>query len=269
MILQGGCSLTDLLAIAEEAAMSVAPILLDAPTSERTARQPDAAELVTELDLAAEASIRGTILSQRPADGFLGEELGGVPGQTDVEWIVDPVDGTVNYVAGLPQWAISVAARIAGRPVVAVVHAPELACTYTALAGSGAWRNGARISSRRLRVPSLRSAVITTGFASDTERRADQIDQLGRVLGVVRDIRCYGAASLELCSVAVGEIDAYYESGLRPWDVAAGALIATEAGIEVSGGPWSGEATLVAAPPPLAGPLRQLVANLASVAFES
>src|SRR5271163_14774 len=119
----------DLLAIARRAAISAAATLVGAIPSQRIARDPTAEDVVTELDLSAEASIRDTILSCRPDDGFIGEELGAISGQSGVEWIVDPVDGTINYIAGMPHWATSIAARVADRVEVAIVHAPELECT--------------------------------------------------------------------------------------------------------------------------------------------
>jgi myo-inositol-1(or 4)-monophosphatase len=147
------------------------------------------------------------------------------------------------------------------------VHIPSVGCTYTALAGGGSWRNGIRLPTQA-GCANLRDAVVATGFSSSLDIRVTQLQQLMCVLEVVRDVRCHGAASVELCVVAAGELDAYYESDLRLWDVAAGALVAAEAGIEVAGSPLAGTGTLVAAPPRLADPLHCLVAPPCSISGE-
>jgi len=251
---------SELLAIAESAAAAAAALLCDATIDKQDASQELPGQgIVTALDLAAEHCIREFILSRRPTDEILGEELGRVSGHSDIAWIIDPIDGTNNYVAGLPQWAVSIAVQMYGRTETGVVHVPRVGNTYTALAGVGAWCNGLRLPPQTARAHDLGNAVVATGFADGSDQRAKQIQQLTRVLGVVRDVRCHGAASIELCNVAAGQIDAYYESDLCLWDVAAGALVATEAGVEVSGSPWSGDGTLVAAPPTLVDPLRHLV----------
>jgi myo-inositol-1(or 4)-monophosphatase len=253
----------ELLAVAERAAGAAATLIRDTTLIAQPALGPRGSDkgLVTELDLAAELCIRETILSQRPDDGIIGEEFGRLPGRSEVEWIVDPIDGTTNYVAGLGQWSVSIAARVNGRVEAAVVQVPRSSHTYTALAGFGAWCNGVRLPRRRARAQTLDDAVVATGFADSDDVRSEQIQQLTRVLGTVRDVRCHGAASIELCKVAIGEIDAYYESNLCLWDVAAAALVATEAGVEVLDGPESGGEALVAAPPLLARSLRRLIAS--------
>lgn len=250
----------ELLAIARGAAAEAAALLRDAWGGEVRADQKSAERgIVTSLDLTAESRIREAVLSRRPNDEWLGEETGARPGETGVEWIVDPLDGTNNYVAGLPQWAVSIGVRMNGRIQLGVIDMPAIGDVYTAIAGVGAWRNDEPLQVGLRRTSRLEHAVVATGFASDDARRLAQVEQLGRVLPQVRDIRCQGAASIELCGVAAGETDAYYESGLRVWDVAAGGLVATEAGLEVSGSPWVGVGTLVVAPASLDRPLRNLV----------
>lgn len=245
--------------------MTAAGVIRDSEMTLDPSLKGNGEGLVTSLDHAVERCIREALIAARPEDGFYGEESAPVAGESGVEWIVDPIDGTNNLIAGLPHWSISIAASVCGRVEVGVVHAPALGWMYGASRGGvvnrGVVNRGGFQASGppRPSVANLHDAVVATGFASDPRARAEQMEQLGRVVGEVRDVRCHGAASLELCGVACGRLDAYYETGLRPWDVAAAALIAIEAGIEVSGQPWSGAGTLIAAVPTLAGPLRCLV----------
>lgn len=213
-------------------------------------------DLVTAADIAAEEIIRSEIARRRPADVVLGEE-GGLQGSGSVQWLVNPLDGTVNYVNRLPAWAVSVA-EIDGSVAAAVVHAPALGRTYTGQRNASSWCNGERLSGPRAR--QLGDAVVATGFAASAEERSQsrQLDHLRCLLPHVRDVRCHGAASLELCSVADGELDAYVESALQVWDVAAGALIAREAGVEVTGEPGT-EHPLVAADAALIEALTRLI----------
>jgi myo-inositol-1(or 4)-monophosphatase len=203
-------------------------------------------DIVTELDRATERLVSDGLRAARPDDEILGEESGVSAGSSGVRWVLDPIDGTVNYVYGLPQYAVSLAAQVAGRTVAGVVRNPESGEEWTAVRGGGAWRAGERL--RGSAVSTLDQALVGTGFAYDAR---------------VRDIRRFGAASLDLCFAAEGRLDAYYERGLQPWDLAAGALIAEEAGLLVTGlnGDPAGEAMAVAAPPVLH---RQLLAALAS-----
>lgn len=214
---------------------------------------------MTVLDRAVEECIREELSASRPQDGFFGEEVPPISGESEVEWIIDPIDGTNNFIAGLPHWSISIAARSKGAIEVGVIDAPALGLRYSAYAGGGACRNGHALSARPGPGPDLADAVVATGFASGDAARTAQMSRLDLVLGRVRDVRCHGAASLELCGVATGQLDAYFESDLRIWDVAAAGLIATEVGIEVSGQPWSGDGALLAAPPGLAEALRRLI----------
>jgi fructose-1,6-bisphosphatase/inositol monophosphatase family enzyme len=220
-------------------------------------------DMVTEMDRAAERHIGEVLARRRPSDGVLGEEGTSLAGTTGVEWIVDPLDGTTNYLFGVPAYAVSVAASVDGRTVVGVVTDPSRRETWSAAAG-----RGARIDGRPIRlIPSARplgEALVATGFSYRPQQRGHQAQVLTRVLPSVRDIRRFGAAAVDLCWVAAGRFDGYFESGLHPWDLAAGALIATEAGAEVTdlaGGPPVAGPMVVAAAPGLADGLRTLVAD--------
>jgi myo-inositol-1(or 4)-monophosphatase len=214
-----------------------------------TATKSSPTDVVTAMDTAAEELIRTRLLAVRPDDGILGEEGSSRTGSTGVRWVVDPIDGTVNYLYDLGQWAVSIGVEVDGAMVAGVVHAPATGRTYTAVAGEGAFRDGRRLSCSS--VSELGQSLIATGFGYEARRRARQAEVLLRVLPKVRDIRRFGAASLDLCAAAEGLVDAYYERGLNPWDLAAGGLVATEAGLLVgglAGRPASGD-LVVAAPP--------------------
>jgi myo-inositol-1(or 4)-monophosphatase len=198
-----------------------------------TATKSSVTDLVTADDTASERLVRGLLHQARPNDGFLGEELGSAdpvrtPGEQPVRWVIDPIDGTVNYVYGLPAWAVSIAAEVAGVVVAGVVEVPLLRRRYTATLGGGAFVNGEPLHASRC--DSLGQALLATGFGYEPSRRAEQGVAFARLLPVVRDVRRLGAASLDLCLLAAGEVDCYYERGLGEHDRAAGLLIADEAG---------------------------------------
>ncbi|HUR72885.1 MAG TPA: inositol monophosphatase family protein [Sporichthya sp.] len=216
-------------------------------------------DVVTEMDHAAEALITETLARVRPDDGMLGEEGTDHPGTSGVRWVVDPLDGTVNYLYDLGGWAVSIAAEVDGEAVAGVVQIPSAGETFTAVRGGGATCNGRPL--RGHPAPALDRALVATGFGYDPRRRAHQAEILRHVLPAVRDIRRGGACAVDLCALAAGRVDAYYERGVRPWDFAAGALIAAEAGAQVAG--LGGEAPsstfLLAAGPELFGPLEALL----------
>lgn len=216
-------------------------------------------DLVTEMDRAAEQLIARRLAQARPHDAIVGEEGTDKPGSTGVRWVIDPIDGTTNFVYGHPGFAVSIAAEVDGQPTVGVVCDPLHAETFTAVHTYGAWRNGEPISVSSCTEMPL--ALVATGFSYQPERRRLQAEVLGTVLPEVRDIRRMGAASTDLCSVACGRVDAYYERGLKPWDYAAGALIATEAGAVVTDGAGGGPSPefTVACTPGLAGPFTDLL----------
>jgi fructose-1,6-bisphosphatase/inositol monophosphatase family enzyme len=205
-------------------------------------------DIVTEMDRRSEALITSRIRAHRPGDTVLGEEggqtAGGPAGQGSddarpgrVRWIVDPLDGTVNYLYGLHDWSVSIAAEVDGVVVAGVVEVPRHGETFTAVAGQGAWlhRGDARLEVHCSTGVPLGQALVGTGFGYDPGRRRVQGEVLAALLPYVRDIRRGGSASVDLCSVAAGRLDAFYERGLNYWDFAAGGLIAREAGATVGG----------------------------------
>ncbi|MGV9774340.1 inositol monophosphatase family protein [Streptosporangium sp. NPDC003464] len=205
-------------------------------------------DVVTALDKASEALIRSRIRAVRPDDAILGEE-GGSTGGGRVRWIVDPIDGTVNFLYGLPEWAVSIAVEVDGEVVAGVVNVVPRGEVFTAAKGEGAWLAGQRLRCNT-GVP-LERALIATGFGYEVGRRTVQAEVLARVVPRVRDIRRGGSAASDLCSVAAGRVDGYYERGPQAWDYAAGGLVATEAGAVIgglNGRPVSPDFTLCAAP---------------------
>jgi len=219
-------------------------------------------DLVTAMDRASEQLVIGGLLAARPDDAVLGEEGGERTGTSGVRWLLDPIDGTVNYVYGLRQYAVSLAAEVDGAVVAGVVLNPETDEEWTAVRGGGAYRAGRRLSGPL--TTSVAGALVGTGFGYDTRQRAAQARVVAALLPEVRDIRRFGSAALDLCFVAEGRLDAYYESGLNPWDSAAGGLIAEEAGVLVTGvrGEPAGPAMTLAAPPALHGPLHDRLTAL-------
>jgi myo-inositol-1(or 4)-monophosphatase len=218
--------LGELAAIALIAAQGAAALATDALTRDRVRvdTKSSATDMVSEVDRAAEASITAVLDEHRPDDGLLAEE-----GTTGIRWVVDPVDGTTNYLFGIPAWSVSVAAERDGRPVVGVVIDPSRDETWCAVEGRGARCNGVRCGVAEGR-SELAAALLATGFGYDAGRRAWQAGVVGHVLPRVRDIRRFGSAALDLCWVAGGRVDGYYEWGLNPWDLSGGTVICREAG---------------------------------------
>jgi myo-inositol-1(or 4)-monophosphatase len=206
-----------------------------------------ATDLVTVADQASEDLIRSRLRAARPDDGFLGEEGGGEAGTSGVRWIVDPIDGTVNYVLGLPQYAVSIAVEVDGDVVAGVVVNAATGTEFTALRGGGAFRDGRPIRVRNA-VP-VERAVVSTGFGYERELRTRQAAAVGRLLARVADIRRFGSCALDLCALGAGMADGYVEEGCNPWDYGAGGLVAREAGatVELLTGA-SGRTLVVAAP---------------------
>ena len=248
----------DLAATALEAAEAAASVLTRGITGDLDVEtKSSVTDMVSNVDLAAEAAVAQVLAVRRPDDAVLGEEGTTSAGTTGVRWVVDPLDGTTNYLFGLPQFAVSIAAELDGETAVGVVIDPSRSETWAAARGWGARRNGVRV-----RVASGRStldtALVATGFGYQSQRRAWQAQVLTRILPSVRDVRRFGAASLDLCWVAGGRFDAYYEWGLNPWDLAAGELICTEAGGRAE--PLEGR-VIVASTAELFGPLCDLLAE--------
>ncbi len=206
-------------------------------------------DLVTDMDLACEAAIVDFLSTHRPDDGVIGEEGAVGDGTSGVRWIIDPIDGTVNFVHGHPGFGVSVAAEAGGRVVAGAVLDPVLNEAFTAHLGGGA-----RLDGLPLTVgpdDDLAVALVATGFSYQHERRRRQAEVLGELLPLIGDIRRVGGAAIDLCWVACGRVNAFFEVGLNPWDYAAGALIAAEAGAVVQdlhGGPPSTDFVFAAAP---------------------
>lgn len=197
------------------------------------------ADIVTEADREVEELIRGRLAQLRPDDSFLGEESGADAGTTGITWVVDPIDGTVNYAYGIPAYAVSIAAVTGPSTpeewtvIAGVVYNPVTDELFRAAQGEGAW-----LGAQRLRVNdevSDAGALLATGFGYDPLKRQKDLERVAKVLPMARDIRRIGAAALDLAFVAAGRLDGYFESGLQPWDMAAGTLLVTEAGGEIGG----------------------------------
>jgi myo-inositol-1(or 4)-monophosphatase len=271
----------DLLDLATKVAVAAGRLLIGSGgRPEVVATKSSPTDVVTEADQAAESLIRDLIAEERPGDRILGEEggeiapPGGQGGRSAVRWIVDPLDGTVNYLYGLPDWAVSIAAEVDGTVVAGAVFVPRRDELYSARLGNGAWLSSGALDWRgedtgspvRLScnhdVP-LAQALVATGFGYEAGRRQVQGDVLRAVLPQVRDIRRGGSAAVDLCSVASGTVDAYYERGVNLWDIAAGGLIAAEAGARVTGlhGRPPSPSMTVAAAQPLLGELHDLLAS--------
>jgi myo-inositol-1(or 4)-monophosphatase len=199
-----------------------------------------ATDVVTVMDQRAQDLLRTRLHEARPQDGFLGEEEGGAASRSEITWVVDPIDGTVNYLYGIPSYAVSVAAVVgdpttpgAWRPVAGAVVNPVTGELFGARQGFGAWLKVGAAAATRLEIadpPQLGHALVGTGFGYDTGRRHWQATLLLGVLPQIRDIRRIGSAALDICAVAAGSLDAYFERGLNPWDMAAAWLVLTEAG---------------------------------------
>jgi myo-inositol-1(or 4)-monophosphatase len=249
----------ELLGLAREAGVMAARLLAGdrAQALETVTTKSTSTDMVSELDRASEALIRDHILGARPDDGFLGEEGGGQHGTSGIRWLVDPLDGTTNYLYDHPGWNVSIAAEDEQGVLVAVVVDPVLDHTFTAVRGGGAERNGQPIRCRA--TTDLATALVGTGFAYEPARREAQAAVVQAVIGHIRDIRRVGAAAIDLCSVACGRLDAYWERGLGPWDRAAGGLIAAEAGATFHSDDETG--LVVAASPAIFDAFRSLLVD--------
>ena len=251
-----------LLALAREAAERAGELLrlrFEAGPERTVTTKSTDTDLVSEADFAAQRAIRGLLDERRPGDGFLGEEGGDAAGSTGLRWIVDPLDGTVNFLFGIPQWCVSVAVADAAGALAGVVHDPNRGETFAAVRGEPATLNGKVVVASRK--ADLAMAMVATGFSYDAGLRAEQGRVVAGLISHVRDIRRCGAAALDLAWTAAGRFDAYYERGLNPWDLAAGELLCLSGGLErrelVARGPLPGG--IMVAPPVLADALGALV----------
>lgn len=232
----GDLDLARLLDVATFAARAGGNVISRAYDAPPEARQKGPGDWVSDIDDASERVVHEILSAAAPEIDFFGEESGGTRGS--VGWLVDPLDGTTNFLRRLPVVGVSVALVADGRPMVGVVHAPMLAETYAAVRGGGAYRDGVRL---RVSDRPSGAAICATGFPfrAKRERLDEYLPVFGRALWEFEDLRRAGAASLDLAWTAAGACDGYFEQALGPWDVAAGALLVEEAGGRVSD--WSGD----------------------------
>jgi len=262
----------ELLEVAVEAARMAGELLSERVRGgrERTVSSKSTpTDLVSEADLAAEEAIKALLARRRPDDGFVGEEGGEEQGTSGLDWVVDPLDGTVNFLFGIPQWCVSVAVRDREETLAGAVYDPNRDELFTATRNGRATLTGAQgavelVGPRRgesQRREGLASAMVATGLAYDAKVRAAQAKVLARVAGEVRDIRRFGSAALDLTWTAAGRYDAYFERTVKQWDIAAGTLICERAGLSVlelaehEDLPWG----ILVATPALAEPLLERV----------
>ncbi|MFN2615998.1 MAG: inositol monophosphatase [Thermoleophilaceae bacterium] len=251
-------SVEDDLGLAERAARAAGEVLmarLEGPAKGVELKSSET-DPVSDADRLAEQTITELLAAERPRDGLLAEEGGRSQAESGRRWVVDPLDGTVNFLYGLPVWCVSVALEDGEGTALGVVHDPGRGETYRAARGRGCELNGRPVGVRPCE--GLETALVATGFAYERERRASQAEVVQRLLPRVRDIRRAGAAALDLAWLAAGRLDGYYERGLKPWDWAAGRLLVEEAGgasAELPGEPPG----LVAAHPALLPALAELV----------
>jgi myo-inositol-1(or 4)-monophosphatase len=263
-------AVTGLLTLARDTALAAGELAVRrrAEGVEVAATKSSPEDIVTTTDRETEALIRRLLAEARPNDGFFGEESEASVGTSGLTWVVDPIDGTVNFLYGIPGYAVSIAV-VEGDPdpatwttLAGAVVNPALGEVYTATAGGGS-----RLGERELRVNTgvpLSLALVSTGFGYDAALRVRQAEVVRGLIGRVRDIRRMGSAALDLCAVAAGRLDLYYERGLNPWDHAAGALIAREAGARIGGfgGEREGIDLLIAGAPDLYDTVEPLLAEL-------
>jgi len=249
---------TDLADLAERVGLDAAALLRDGLSRDdlQVETKSSGTDMVSEMDKAAERLIVDQLLAARPGDGVLGEEGSDTAGTSGVRWVIDPLDGTTNYLYRHPGFSVSIAAEEAGRAVAGIVVDIPSGDIYRAVRGGGATRNGVAIAVSQ--ETDLARALVATGFGYRAEERRHQGQVLARIIGDIRDIRRMGSAALDLCSLASGRVDAYYELRLAPWDFAAGALIAQEAGAEITDldGAFPTTAMVMGGPPVLAAQLR-------------
>jgi len=218
----------ELLELAKKVGAEAAALLMDRPPAFEIEEKSTAIDIATQMDKKAETFIVQSLLAARPEDGIIGEEGAAIESKSGITWVIDPLDGTVNYFYGLPGWNVSIAAKDKDGSVVGVVTAPTINSTWWASRGGGAFFNGSKIKTNE--PVAFDRAFIGTGFQYDVAHRGRQIENVGRMLPLIRDMRRNGAAAVDICSVAMGALDAYFEDGLKEWDWAAASLVATEAG---------------------------------------
>lgn len=229
--------LTELLERARSAARQAASMLVNPPADLAVESKSTPTDVVTIMDKRSEELLVSLLLDGRESDGVLGEEGSDRPGTSGFRWVIDPIDGTVNYLYGLPGWSVCVGLEYEGEPVVGVVAVPTYGVTYFAARGDGAFCDIAGVL-RPLEPSTVADptmALVATGFGYAADRRAFQAEILRTLLPEIRDIRRAGSAAVDICWVADGKVDAFYEKGLNPWDYTAAWVIAREVGIELAG----------------------------------
>jgi len=239
--------INELLILAEGIAQRAGELLSNRPDTFDINEKSSARDFATHMDHASEKLIVSEILAARPEDGIIGEEGANRESQSGITWVIDPIDGTVNYFYNLPGWNISIAAKDDEGVLIGIVYAPTLNSMWRASRGGGAFLNDRAIHCSK--AEHLEDSLIATGFSYDLAERVRQGEKIASLIPRVRDIRRNGAAAVDLCHVASGAVDGYFESGLKEWDLAAGGLIAREAGALVSGrnGTPAGEEMVIAA----------------------
>ena len=229
--------------LAVEIAKNAGSLLMQRPAQMDISTKSSDIDIVTQMDRASERFIVDAILKVRPEDGIIGEEGADRPSKSGYTWVIDPIDGTVNYLYDMAGWSVSIAVKDQKGTIVGVVYSPTIDSLYTAIRGGGAFLNGSKISCND--PIELNRALIATGFAYRSELRKEQVVQFNELILKIRDYRRNGSAAIDICHVASGQVDGYYEMGLLEWDRAAAELIASEAGAKIS---VHGELTIAAGP---------------------
>lgn len=254
---------SELLAIAEKLARSAGNMALrgrkSGDVSATTKSSPT--DMVTQYDKASEELITAGLALHRPHDGVIGEEGASQPSSSGITWHIDPIDGTSNFYFDIPMWAVSIGAVDEHGPLIGVVYAPALGEMYTACRGTGAFLNGQPIHVRDN--TELSDALVCTGFSYRVHERTKHAQRVAQMVTHIRDIRRFGAAAIDLCFVASGRYDAYFEEHLHSWDLVAGQVIATEAGALITN--YAGQdvtpAQVLCAQPGIQQQLIQLIAQ--------
>jgi myo-inositol-1(or 4)-monophosphatase len=223
----------ELLKLAESVARAAGSHLMNRPSSFTFTEKSSVVDFATQMDQQSEELIVKQLLAARADDGIIAEEGAAKPSKSGITWVIDPLDGTVNYLYGLPGWNVSIAAKDEDGVLVGVVYAPSINGFWSAIRGEGAKYNGNKIKCND--PVTLDKSLLATGFAYDLNLRVSQGETMAKLLPKIRDLRRNGAAAVDLCYVAMGAIDGYFEGSLKEWDYAAGGLIATEAGAVISG----------------------------------
>lgn len=235
----------ELLNLAESIALKAGSLLVNRPSKFDLDEKSGVFDFATQMDHESEKLIVSEILAARPDDGLIGEEGANRESKSGVTWVIDPIDGTVNYLYDIPGWCISIAAKDRDGGLAGVVYSPATQSLWKAHRGGGAFLNGNPIKCND--PVALNRALVGSGFAYDLEKRKIQGALIARLLPEIRDLRRLGACAVDMCHVASGSLDAYFEAGVNEWDYAAAGLIATEAGaiISIDTGIWNGEKNMV------------------------